>query len=275
MIKNIRPESLEALLDYMDQEDFYVFAGGTDLMIRKRQWQGAQRRFDKPIIYISHLKALQGIEVFEDRYEIKSCTTQSQVAESDLLPEYIKAPIAQMATPSIRNLATIGGNVVNDASVGDSIPILFALDAKVVLRSVAGVREMTIQAFIRGKYKTALKNNELLEKIIIPKVDYSGYFYRKTGLRKASILSKLSVYVLYKRSENNLEDIRVVVGAVNVTPIRSKTAEDELLKNSDINEFVKHYRGLMAASDDKRSTKAYREEISCRLIEYYLREVIV
>lgn len=169
MIKNIRPESLEALLDYIDQEDFYVFAGGTDLMIRKRQWQGAQRRFDKPIIYISHLQALKGIEVFEDRYEIKSCTTQSQVAESDLLPEYIKGPIAQMATPSIRNLATIGGNVVNDASVGDSIPILFALDAKVVLRSVSGVREMTIQAFIRGKYKTALKNNELLEKIIIPK----------------------------------------------------------------------------------------------------------
>ncbi|MBN2897229.1 MAG: FAD binding domain-containing protein [Clostridia bacterium] len=274
MIENIRPDSLEELLTYLDQGDYYVFAGGTDLMIRKRQWQGAERRFDKAIIYLSHLACLRGIIETETHYEIMACTTQNEVAQSAILPEYIKAPIAQMATPSIRNLATIGGNVVNDASVGDSIPVFFALDAEVVLRSVHGVRRLPIEHFIQGKYHTALQHNEILEKICIPKINYDGFFYRKTGLRKASILSKLSVYVLFKVGESSMEDIRVVVGAVNDVPIRSREAELQLLMNGDVASLVAAYKNRMAASDDKRSTKVYREEIACRLIDYYLREVM-
>ena len=274
MIRNIRPETFESLLEYIDKEDLYVFAGGTDLMIRKRQWQGAERRFDKPIIYIAHLPCLKGIEETETTYEIMACTTKSEVARSNILPEYLKAPIAQMATPSIRNLATIGGNVVNDASVGDSIPVLFALDAEVVLRSIHGSRSMKIQDFIKGKYHTALKSNEILEKIIVPKAAYDGYYYRKSGLRKASILSKLSVYVLYKMDDKKLTNIRVVLGALNDAPIRSKTAEAQFVKDGDVEQFVKTYQALMDASDDKRSSKIYREEIASRLIEYYLREVM-
>jgi CO/xanthine dehydrogenase FAD-binding subunit len=273
MIKNIRPDTYEELLNYIDQEDLYVFAGGTDLMVRKRQWQGAERRFDKPIIYVSHLEALKGIQAFDDRYEIGACTTQNEVACSELLPDYIKGPISKMATPSIRNLATIGGNVVNDASVGDSIPLLFALDADLVLTSVKGQRIIKIEEFILGKYKTALAPNELLEKIIIPRSDYSGYFYRKTGLRKASILSKLSVYVLYRLKEGGLEDLRVSVGAINDIPIRSRVAERSFIEDGKVEKFIYHYKSMMEGQDDKRSTKAYREEIACRLIEKYLREV--
>jgi len=274
LIKNIRPESYAELLELLNEEDLYVFAGGTDLMIRKRQWQGAERRFDRPIVYISHLKELHGIASLETHYEIMACETQQSVATSTLLPAYIKEPISKMATPSIRNLATIGGNIVNDASVGDSIPLLFALDAQVVLRNCKGVRQLSIQAFILGKYKTALQPNELLEKIIIPKRGYEGFYYRKAGLRKASILSKLSVYVLYRGKGEKLEDIRVVVGAVNDRPIRSRQAEESFIKDHDVDQVVAAYKALMVGSDDKRSTKKYREEIASRIIDYSLREVM-
>jgi len=274
VIKNIRPDNYQHLLTLIDQETFYVFAGGTDLMIRKRQWQGAERRFDKPIVYISHLRELQGIREFNDHYEIMACATQTDVAESTILPEYVKEPISKMATPPIRNLATIGGNVVNDASVGDSIPLFFALNAEVVLRSVHGTRQLKMHEFIIGKYKTALAQNEILEKIIVPKEEIDGFHYRKTGLRKASILSKLSVYMLYKGRGKKLEDIRVVVGAVNDIPIRLRTAEKSFLENRDVDKLVDAYRQQMNGKDDKRSTKEYREEITCRLIEYFLGEVL-
>ncbi len=274
MIKNIRPDTYQQLLRLIDQEAFYVFAGGTDLMIRKRQWQGAERRFDKPIVYISHLRELQGIREFNDHYEIMACSTQTDVAESAILPKYIKEPISKMATLPIRNLATIGGNVVNDASVGDSIPLFFALNAEVVLRSVGGTRQLKMDEFIIGKYKTALAQNEILEKIIVPKDEIEGFHYRKTGLRKASILSKLSVYMLYKGKGRNLKDIRVAVGAVNDIPIRLRTAEKVFLENRDVHQLVSAYRQLMDGRDDKRSTKVYREEIACRLIEHFLREVM-
>lgn len=274
MIKNVRPDSFQHLLELIDQEDFYIFAGGTDLMIRKRQWQGAERRFDKPIVYICHLQELHGIHEREGHYEIMTCVTQNQLAESVILPDYLKFPIGLMANPPIRNLATIGGNIVNDASVGDSIPIFFALDAELVLRSVHGTRQMKIQDFIKGKYRTDLKSNEILEKIIIPKEAYDGFYYRKTGLRKASILSKLSVYGLYKKEKGALKDIKIAVGAVNDTPIRSREAEERFIQDGNIDRLVESYRGLMEGKDDKRSTKAYREEVASRLINNYLREVL-
>lgn len=275
MIINRRPDNYQELLEWINQESHYIFAGGTDLMIRKRQWQGAERRFDKPIIYINHLPEFQGISQNDDFYEIGSCVTQSELAASPLLPEYIKEPVGLMATPAIRNVATIGGNVVNNASVGDSIPLLYALDAQLILRCVDGVRTIQIQDFIKGKYKTDLKENEVLEKILLPKYKFDGHYYRKTGLRKASILSKLSVYLLYKKDRDKLVEIRIAIGAVNETPIRLKAVEEKFVRSLDIKVCIDSYLEKMKAENDKRSTKLYREEVVSRLLEKYLEEVVI
>lgn len=267
MIDSYRPQTLEAALDILNKFNCHIFAGGTDLMIRKRQWQGAERKFTQAIVFISHLEELRFIESDHEFYKIGTLTTQSDMVNSDL-PEYIREPYRQMAHHAIRNIATVGGNIVNAASVADSLPILYALDAQVVLRSVDGTRQVKIEDFIVGKYKTLRKQNELLTHVLIPIKPFTAYFYKKLGQRKASILSKLSVFILIHE-----EDIRITIGAVNETVIRNRSYELDYLKTENIEQLKDNYQSLMMGTDDKRSTKDYREKVALNLIEDYLKGV--
>jgi len=273
-LEHIRPESLQDLLKAIDAADYTLFAGGTDLMIRKRQWQGASRRFEEPIAFINQLKELRGIEDLGEHYRIGALTTQEEMATSGILPDYLKEPYHQMATLAIRNIATVGGNIINAASVGDSLPLLMALDAEVVLESLAGERTLPVTELIIDKYRTRRKRNEVLTRVMIPKEDFTGYYYKKLGQRKASILSKLSIVILYRKREI-LEDLRIAVGAVNDKPVRLPAAEKTLLATGDLAGYLKSLSVAFESADDKRSTKEYRETVSLALIKQELEKLFL
>jgi CO/xanthine dehydrogenase FAD-binding subunit len=274
MFNSKRPDSLGELLEIIDKGDYYIFAGGTDLFIRKRQWQGAERRFDRDVVFISHLEELRGI--FEDRnyFKLRTCVTQDEVANSELLPDYLRIPYSLMGNPAIRNTATVGGNIVNAAKVADSLPLFYALDAAIVLKSIQTDRVLSIKDFIFGRYRTDRYENEIIYEVIIPKEDFTGYRYKKIGSRKSSILSKLSVFIVYKKAHGKIVDIRISVGAVNEVPIRSEDGEKEFIKDNNIDKFLLTIREMMEGEDDRRSTKLYREEISLRVIKSFLEEII-
>lgn len=266
MFKSYRPETLDEALDIMNKETCHVFAGGTDLMIRKREWQGAERKFTQPVVYINHLSELKGIHEFEDSYEIMTLTTQADIVRSDL-PEYIRYPYSLMSSPAIRNVATVGGNIVNAASVADSLPVFIALDAEVELISIKGKRRIPVSEFVVDKYKTLRESNEILSKVIIKKHTYKSFYYKKLGQRKASILSKLSVFILH----NDCEDVKIAIGAVNDKVIRDKSLEEEFQNTKDIGSLVRALKLHMKSVDDKRSTKQYRETVALNLIEEYFK----
>lgn len=269
MIASYRPATLDEALKHLDQEVCHIFAGGTDLMIRKRQWQGAERKFTQPIVFIAQLDELRFIRETETHYEIGTLTTQTDIVNSDL-PEYIREPYRQMSHPAIRNIATVGGNIVNAASVADSLPVLYALDAVVELKSLHGTRELPIEAFIQGKYKTKRANNEMLTKVMVPKLKDYTFFYKKLGQRKASILSKLSVFIVH----NELKDIRLAIGAVNDTVIRSRMLEATFKEDHNLDTLLGGLKEQMHGMDDKRSTKDYREKVTLGLVEDYLRGIL-
>lgn len=269
MVQSYRPNTLEEVLEIIANENCHIFAGGTDLMIRKRQWQGAERKFTQPVVFINHLSELKGIKDYDDYYEIGTLTTQTDMVNSHL-PEYVRKPYELMSHPAIRNIATVGGNIVNAASVADSLPILIALDCQVVLKSVDGERILSIQDFVLDKYKTVRKQNEILTHVRMPKTSYSHYFYKKLGQRKASILSKVSVFIL----NNDLDDLRITIGAINPTVIQSRVIEENFLKNHDLDALLQAYKSLMAGQTDKRSTKDYRETVALNMIKEYLEGVM-
>lgn len=270
MFDCIRPETVKDLLEALEQKDYYLFAGGTDLMIRKRQWHGAERRFDKDVAFISQIDELRGIESHQDHYEIRTLTTQTEMATSEILPDYIRIPYSQMATLAVRNLATVGGNIINAASVADSLPVLYALDADVVMRSRIGSRTLPVDQLIKGKYRTDRRTNEILEKVLIPKYEASGFYYKKIGQRKASILSKLSVFILYQKQGEQLTDLRVAIGAVNDTVIRLREAERAFIDTGDVEAFLAALETVLDAQTDRRSTKDYRERTALKLVGHFL-----
>ena len=274
------PIDLKDCLDALATEDYWLFAGGTDLMIRKRQWHGASRRFNKPVMFINDLKALNGITADEEYIYIKACNSLLEVYNSPLVPEILKKAVITMANPAIRNMATIGGNIANAAKVGDTLPVLFLLDAKLELRSKNDRRIEKISDFIKGKYQTDLRSGELLYQIIIPNKNYQVSYFNKLGTRHGDILSKLSVSSVLTIEDNIIKDFRVAFGAINDKPLRDRFIEEKII-NKDISQgqsliytLIEDYRLLLHGETDKRSTRRYREETAIKILHNYLKEAL-
>ncbi|MCK8060386.1 MULTISPECIES: xanthine dehydrogenase family protein subunit M [unclassified Fusibacter] len=266
-----RPKHLDEALDMMSGKSLIPLAGGTDLMIRARNWQGAKRAFKGDVILVSQLEELQKITETSTDYLIGSAVTQAQCVESEILPVYLKEVVALMATPAIRNAATVGGNIANAASVADLLPVFYAADAKVRLQSKEGSRIIAVQDFILGKYKTQRIPNELLIEVILPKLDVKKHLYKKMGQRRSSILSKVSFIALL--TENGS---RVAIGALNDVVIRDIQLERQIDSCSDSPDEVEHilsgYQALFRSKDDKRSTKNYREKVAVNLLRKWIED---
>lgn len=278
MVESYIPTSLYDCLEELNHKVYWIFAGGTDLMIRKRQWQGASRNFKKPIIFINNLEELKGISSDENNIYIKACTTQREVVTNEQIPKILRMAVAQMAAPPTRSIATIGGNICNAAKVGDSIPIFYLLDAKVEIKSKFDTRITPIEEFIVGKYQTNLRADELLYQIIIPNKKFDINFYHKLGNRHGDILSKLSTAFVMNIRDHKVEDFRAVFGAINDLPIRRRTLENLLIgkkiekAQAKIYDLIMGYEKVFDAEDDKRSTKQYREVTALKLLRKFLKE---
>lgn len=265
-VTSYRPKTLDEALSLLDREKpLAIFAGGTDLMIRKRQWQGAARRFETDVMFIGHLNSLKQIKVNPEDIEIGACVTQQALLEHSEIPDYFKKVLGDMATPAIRQAATLGGNVVNAASVADTLPVLIAVDGVVVLESESGIRMVPVSEFVKGRYETDLQPGELLVSIRIPRLNVTHFEYKKLGNRKASILAKLSVLVLWEG-----EKVRIAIGAVNDTVLRDKGLELDYQRTQDLEALIAGYKMQMKGQDDKRSTKFYKEKVTCNLLRQFL-----
>jgi len=171
-------------------------------------------------------------------------------------------------------MGTIGGNICNASPAGDTLPVLYALDAKLKLISSDSSREVNIEDFILGPRKIILEKNEVLESVIIQKAPFNRMYYEKVGARKASAISKLSFVGLAQIESEKVKDIRIAIGSAAPKTVRIKEAEN-LVIGSNLKEIeTETVKGIYAKEvvpiDDQRSTAAYRKTVALRLIQYFL-----
>ena len=276
MVNAYRPSTIDEALRIRNETKALPLAGGTDLMVRYKNWAGLPPKFSQPVMFVAHLHELKGIEVEGDELIIRSATTLTELLKDGRVPEVLKLAVKEMASPLVRNIATIGGNICNASPAGDTLPPLYALDAKVVLRSVEGERTVPIEDFITGPGQTVLKENEILCEIRIPMDEFDSIFYRKVGTRRANALSKVSFVGLKNLQGDRIDDIRIAFGAVAPTVVRSRDAE-KMLKGIRIDEIEQiypsieaKYAELIRPIDDQRSTAEYRKIVSLRLLRFFL-----
>lgn len=171
----------------------------------------------------------------------------------------------------IRNKATLAWNLVNASPVGDFIPTLQSLDARVEIRSLSNKREVNTRDFILGYKKVDLKQGEIVTKIIIPLLSKDeNVFSYSLATRKQNAISKLTMYSIYKIKNKKLLRFNLFISGLDSLSIRSLTFEN-LVKNLSIEDFkkldiVKYYEAYFKAVDDKRSTKEYKEEVAKNLL---------
>ncbi len=271
-----RPVSLREALRVRSREHAWVLAGGTDWMLR----QAGASPGNHPVLYVGGLKELQEIGLRGDTLCIGAACTLTDLLASPLLPDHLKQPLAQMASPAIRNVATIGGNLCNASPAADAVPMLFALDAVLRLQSEGGMEEAAVQDFFLAPGRTRLGEGQLLTQIHIPLRQAWRCTYRKVGIRRANSLSKLSFYALTERLAGGLKDVRIAFGAVAPVVVRNREIEREILSGSDplapdeLQRIIVQYDQLLRPIDDARSNRVYRRDISLRLLKQFLEEGI-
>ena len=279
MVKHHIPRNLKEALKVLDATDCYIMAGGTDLMVVKHQRAGVLPNFDKDICYIANIKDLQYIIEDDNGIHIGAGTKFVDIEESHIVPELLKQIIHELASPNIRNMATMAGNVANASPAGDSIVGLFLLDAEIVLESVKGTRTLPINEFVLGVRKIDRHKNELIKEIFIPHHDDLNTYWRKVGSRAAESISKLSFAGGYEIEDGKVKDLRMAFGSIHITAARSRKLEEKYIGMSvkELHEHIKDiqedYKKIISPITDQRSTGAYRMKVAMNILEDFIKVI--
>lgn len=276
MVKVFIPENLEDALRIRGQHDTLVINGGTDVMVKYRRWNGMSPDFPLDALHIGNIAELKRIEIAAGKLTIGAAVTLSELLEHPRVPDYITLPIREMASPAIRNMGTLAGNLCNASASGDSLPMLYALDAEVTLASLQGTRKLPVAQFITFAKQTLLQPDELVTEITIPLAEFPIVYYRKIGGRKVNAISKASFYAVAIKQDGIVEDVRIAFGSVAPTAVRDKDCEASLIGTADkeldtkIESLRIRYGQLLAPLDDSRSTADYRRHVSLQLLEDFI-----
>ena len=270
------PASLADALALLKNEPgvWKPFAGGTDLMVLLEAGRLDHRNY----INIWGLKELRGINSDGSQVTLGALTTYSEVQANPILREEFPM-LCQAASETgglaIQNRGTIGGNVVNASPAADSPPALLAYDAEIELVSTRGSRWLPYQGFHTGYKQMHIAPDELLSRIRLPRTT-SGFthYYRKVGTRKAQAISKVCFAAVGKVAQNQIVEVRLVLGSVAPIVIRCVQTEDMLrgqrLDEQTITSACDSLSHEIAPIDDIRSTANYRLQVAQNLLTDFL-----
>jgi CO/xanthine dehydrogenase FAD-binding subunit len=219
----------EALSCLSSLESARVMAGGTDLIVQMRRGAACDH-----IVDVTAIPGLDRIEDRGDRFLIGATTTHGSIAGSRSLSEYaasLTAACRSVGSPQIRNMGTIGGNLVNASPAADSFPPLLIHDATLLLESKKGAREESLASFVLGPYKTSIEKDELLTGIRIRGLKGYREGYRRVTRRAAWAISRLSVAWAIEEEEGGFGDVRLAIGSCTPMPLRLGGVEDFLRGN--------------------------------------------
>ena len=279
MVKHHIPANLKEAIHILNTHDCYIIAGGTDLMVMKHQRSGVLPLFDKDICYIANLKELQYIYEDEQGLHIGAGTKFVDIENNILVPDLLKQIIEELASPNIRNMATMAGNIANASPAGDSIVGLYLLDAKLELVSANGYRLVSIENFILGVRKIARQTNELIKEIFIPHHDDLNTYWRKVGSRAAESISKVTFAGGYQVEEGIVKDFRMALGSVNVTCVRSREIEQKYIGmtveqlHDKVDQIIADMSKFITPITDQRSTKEYRLKVANNIIRDFVQTI--
>ncbi|MGX6444316.1 FAD binding domain-containing protein [Neobacillus sp. K501] len=277
-IISYRFDRLDQTLSQLNKEDCLIMAGGTDVMVMHKSRRGVPPKIPKPIVFIDHLAELKRVYQNQNDLHIGACCSYSELLENPLIPVPLKQAIKTIAAPAIRNRGTLGGNICNASPAGDTLPLLYVYNAKLLLRSVQGDRVVAISDFIQGVRRVGRHHNEVLAEIILPSVLEEGAYvvFEKVGNRNADAIAKVGFAGYVRIKDAGIADVRFAFGAVGPTMVRSIDIEKKLLGKKvpladvDIAKVVSAFKKIINPIDDQRSTARYRKTVALNLLRYFL-----
>jgi CO/xanthine dehydrogenase FAD-binding subunit len=276
----VRARSLADALVALEgaSEGARLLAGGTDLMV---ELASGRTRPDL-VIDIWSVPELRGIRAEEGGLRFGALTTCRELVRSPLVrgrASILMLAAGEVGAEQIQARATIGGNLGTASPAADLTPVFFALGARVRLASNAGVRELSVEAFLTGYRATARRPNELIESVFVPdRARGTRRAFRKVGTRRAQSISKIVVALSLDLHGKRVDGVRAAAGSVADRTIRLATLERALLHRELTPRLIASATRACAQVDaapidDVRSTAAYRRHALQRVLAALLSDV--
>jgi carbon-monoxide dehydrogenase medium subunit len=244
-----------------------LLAGGTDLLVKMKRRE-IQPKNVVSLVDLDDLKQINGTGNYRS---VGACCTVARIAESEEIRTIFPALASgagQLGSPQVRNIATVGGNVVTASPAADLPPALMAYGTRV--RLVTGHRErfLPLEKLVRGPGATDIREGEILAALHLDKPpEYSGAGFFKLGDRKALQISIVNgaCFLSLNPKSGEIEKARIVLGAVAPAFVRAHSAEN-MLKGEKPNAPLFEEAGRAAARDcspidDLRASATYRRDM--------------
>lgn len=257
------------------EKAIYV-AGGTLL---RTQWENETRRMEEHLISLASIAEMKGVYVTAGTASIGAAESLNDCKSSESLREYcplLAKAIAQIAAPSVRHLATIGGNI--GSLIGDAVPALLALDAELLVYQAHGRRQLTLRQWLEGGSDGVRQPDDLVLRVLIPRTVRDGQdraqgfaFYEKLGRRESFTPSQATVAGTGVIDESGaMSDVRLSAGGGTAIPHRLTQAEGVLngssLSGETLSVVYEMIKRQYAAAGDLFAGAEYRKEASANLI---------
>ena len=260
------PRSLgDALKMLRDEGPLTPMAGCTDLYVALNFATLKETRF----LNLWRLEALRTIELRGNLLCVGAMATHTDLVRSPLVRRRIPmlaAASSEVGGAQIQNRGTLGGNIANASPAGDTLPVLAAADATVVLTSTAGTRRVAFSAFYTGYRATVRRPDELITSVEIP-VLRGRQSFRKVGTRAAQAISKVVMAARFEPGRGSAPAVvRIAFGSVAPTVVRATRTEATLAAGHALDVALGVLAEEMTPIDDIRSTALYRRRVAANLL---------
>jgi len=253
--------SVNEALTILRDEKRTPIAGATDVYVALNFGLYTPRQY----LDIWALDELRMISTHEDTLVIGALTSYTSLMQSQIVAERVPMLVEAsglVGGVQIQNRGTLGGNIANGSPAADGVPVLSAVDATIVLRSLDGERRIPINSFYTGYRSTVMRPDELIVAIEIPRVEGKQWF-RKVGTRQAQAISKIVMAAVRAPSP------KIALGSVAPTVVRAKMTEQALAQGASIDEAMRVLGEEIKPIDDVRSTADYRRQVSMNLLRRF------
>ncbi|MFH0960757.1 MAG: xanthine dehydrogenase family protein subunit M [Pseudomonadota bacterium] len=272
MSQVLLPKTMEELWTYMEgNPQALLYAGGTDLLVKNRS------SAVKPdcLICMERMKEWKGVRIEGSKIIIGALTTHREMLDDPIIQKdlpLLAQALKSLGSPPIRNMGTLGGNIVTASPAGDTLAPLYILKARLNIRSKRSNRSLPIESFILGPGKVDLHTGEILSEVVLGKSPgFTFNHYEKVGRRNALACSVVSMAALMNiEKDNAISEIRLAWGSVGPTIMRfediERLLEGKPLTAMGIEAAIRKVQQSVSPIDDIRASAAYRREVAGRLL---------
>ncbi|MDS4071564.1 MAG: FAD binding domain-containing protein [Defluviicoccus sp.] len=266
----LRPTSIAAALQHLADGPRLIVAGCTDVFPAH-----VGKMVVEPVLDLTGLRDARGIREESDHWRIGALTTWADVAEATLPPAFnaLQSAARQIGGVQIQNAGTLGGNLCNASPAADGVPALLILDAEVELCALTGTRRLALAEFILGNRQTALRSDEILTAIRVPKTACGGRAtFLKLGARAYQVISIVMVAArLEVAADGSVAAAAIAVGACSPVARRLPALEAALIGTPGAGDRLRaivrpEHLHPLAPITDVRATADYRREAALILV---------